>query len=621
MPLTPIEAKNLTITELLLRNARDHPDHPALSWQTARAATESDRTTLTWSQVRDRVLTLARGYTALGVEPGDHVLLMMGNRPEHWLSDLAVVHAAAVPTTVYGTATTEQVDHIARHSRARVAVVEDATTAAAWEPLLNDPTTPLEHLVVVDDPDTARGHTIYEELAEAGPEGTAERWHNITPDDLLTVVYTSGTTGDPKGVAISHHNVLANAMALDTIVELPEHADHVCYLPLAHIAERMLGLYLPIFRASHVWMCADPRELVTVLVRVRPPQFFGVPRIWEKLASAVRAGLARLPEEQRAAVERARAVATEHVAHRERGEEVPAELEERYHRVRTRVLDPVLARVGLDRVEWAACASAPMPMEVVRFWAGFGVVVMDAWGLTETVGVATANSPASGFRLGSVGRAVESVQIRVAKDGEVFVRGESVFPGYLSPDGDVLPATDEDGWFATGDIGRLDGDDYLWITDRKKELIVTSGGKNISPALVENTLKEHPLIGQAFVHGDGRPHLVALLVLDEETAPAWAEARGIAPGTDTLVEHPEIRAEVERAVEAANARLGRPEQVERYRLLAEEWGPDTGELTPSLKLRRSVVREKYLEELESLHEVGGAPGEGAHQEDAHVRDG
>ena len=602
MPPTPAETENHTITGLLLRNARDYPDHPALSWQAARVAPDSEWTTLTWSQVRERVLVLARGYASVGVEPGDHVLLMMGNRPEHWLSDLATVHAGAIPSTVYGTAAFEQVDHIARHSRARVAVVGDAATAAAWEPLLNDPTVPMERLVVVDEPDTTRGHTAYSDLTEATPEGVADRWHDVAPDDPLTVVYTSGTTGDPKGVVVSHHNVLANAVALDAVVELPEHAAHVCYLPLAHIAERMLGLYLPIFRASHVWMCADPLALATVLARVRPPQLFGVPRIWEKLASAVRAGLAQLPEEQSAVVEQARAVADEHVAHRERGEEVPAELEERYQQVRTHVLGPILARAGLDRVEWAACASAPMSLDVIRFWAGFGVVIMDAWGLTESVGVATANSPTSGFRLGSVGRAVESVQVRVAEDGEVFVRGDSVFSGYLSSHGDVRSATDEDGWFATGDVGRLDEDGYLWITDRKKELIITSSGKNVSPTLVENTLKEHPLIGQSFAHGDGRPYLVALLVLDEETAPAWAAARGIDPGGNPLVEHPEVRAEVERAVGEANARLSRPEQVKRYRLLTEEWGPDTGELTPSLKLRRRVVREKYLKELEALYQ-------------------
>ncbi|NKZ00897.1 AMP-dependent synthetase/ligase [Nocardiopsis alborubida] len=589
-----------TLPSLLARNAADHPDAPALSWRTQDGG---DWATLTWSRVRDRVAALAEGYAALGVGPGDHVLLMMGNRPEHWLSDLALVHAGAVPTTVYSTAASEQVAHIARHSRARLAVVEDSGTAAAWEGLLADPEVPLAALVVVDGADPDRGHTDYGTLADT-PVGTAfDRWRDLTPDDLLTVVYTSGTTGDPKGVAITHRDMLANATALDAAVALPEHPDHVCYLPLAHIAERMLGLYLPVFRASHVWMCGSLQDLPGVLRHVRPPQFFGVPRVWEKFASALRAGLARMPEGTRAEVDAATAVAAEHVAHRERGEEVPAELGERFERARTEVLLPLLAGVGLDRVSWASSASAPMPLDVVRFWAGFGVVVMDAWGLTESVGVATVNSPATGFRLGSVGRPIASVRVRVAEDGEVWLRGESVFGGYLQPDGSVRSATDAGGWFATGDVGRLDEDGYLWITDRKKELIVTSQGKNVAPAPLENALKEHPIVGQAYVHGDRRPYLVALLVPDRETLPAWAAARGIDTGGDweALVAHPEVAAEAERAVAAANARFSRAEGVRRHRLLPGEWGPDTGELTPSLKLRRRIVRERHADALAELY--------------------
>jgi long-chain acyl-CoA synthetase len=588
-----------TLPSLLARNAADRPDAPALSWR----APDGGWTTLTWSRVRDRVAALAEGYAALGVGPGDHVLLMMGNRPEHWLSDLALVHAGAVPTTVYDTAASEQVAHIVRHSRARLAVVGDAAAAAAWEDLLADPEAPLAALVVVDGADPDRGHTDYA-LLEGVPAGTAfERWRDLTPDDLLTVVYTSGTTGDPKGVAVTHRDMLANATALDAAVALPEHPDHVCYLPLAHIAERMLGLYLPVFRASHVWMCGSLQDLPGVLRHVRPPQFFGVPRVWEKFASALRAGLARMPEETRAAVDAAMAVAAEHVAHRERGEEVPAELGERFERARAGTLLPLLAEVGLDRVSWASSASAPMPLDVVRFWAGFGVVVMDAWGLTESVGVATVNSPATGFRLGSVGRPIASVRVRVAEDGEVWLRGESVFGGYLQPDGSVRPATDAGGWFATGDVGRLDEDGYLWITDRKKELIVTSQGKNVAPAPVENALKEHPIVGQAYVHGDRRPYLVALLVPDRETLPVWAAARGIDTGGDweALVAHPEVAAEAERAVAAANARFSRAEGVRRHRLLPGEWGPDTGELTPSLKLRRRIVRERHADALAELY--------------------
>ncbi|WP_432185551.1 AMP-dependent synthetase/ligase [Streptomyces tendae] len=592
-----------TLPRLLARNARDYPRLPGLSWQPPEGDGNGDWTTLTWAEIHEHTQRLAAGYAGLGVDRGDHVLMMMANRPEHWLSDLALVRLGAVPVSVYGTAAPEQISHIARNCRARVAVVEGADQVRLWEPLLTDADTPLERLVVAE-PGGEGGHVPYAGLLrEPAPERFREELDAASPEDPLTVVYTSGTTGEPKGVVLTHRQVLANALALDAVVELPPHVEHICYLPLAHIAERMLGIYLPCHRASHVYLCADPAAVGTVVRKVRPAQFFGVPRIWEKLCAAVRAVLSLMPAEQREVIDAACAVAREHVGYRERGESPPAELEERYARAREEVLLPLLAAGGLDRVTWAASASAPMPVDVVDFWAGFGVVIMDAWGLTETTGVATTNSPRTGFRLGSVGRPVESVEVRLAADGEIEVRGESVFSGYLRPDGSVRSALDADGWLATGDIGRTDDDGYLWLTDRKKEMIITSTGKNVSPALVENALKEHPLIGQALVHGDRRSYLVALLVLDAEAAPAWAAAHGVeADGTVAgLVAHPAVRAEVDRAVAAANSRLSRPEQVKRYELLAGEWGPATGELTPSLKMRRRVIRDKYAEALAGLY--------------------
>ncbi|MGW0463361.1 AMP-dependent synthetase/ligase [Streptomyces tendae] len=592
-----------TLPRLLARNARDYPRLPGLSWQPPEGDGNGDWTTLTWAEIHEHTQRLAAGYAGLGVGRGDHVLMMMANRPEHWLSDLALVRLGAVPVSVYGTAAPEQISHIARNCRARVAVVEGADQVRLWEPLLTDADTPLERLVVAE-PGGEGGHVPYAGLLrEPAPERFREELDAASPEDPLTVVYTSGTTGEPKGVVLTHRQVLANALALDAVVELPPHVEHICYLPFAHIAERMLGIYLPCHRASHVYLCADPAAVGTVVRKVRPAQFFGVPRIWEKLCAAVRAVLSRMPAEQREVIDAASAVAREHVGYRERGESPPAELEERYARAREEVLLPLLAAGGLDRVTWAASASAPMPVDVVDFWAGFGVVIMDAWGLTETTGVATTNSPRTGFRLGSVGRPVESVEVRLAADGEIEVRGESVFSGYLRPDGSVRSALDADGWLATGDIGRTDDDGYLWLTDRKKEMIITSTGKNVSPALVENALKEHPLIGQALVHGDRRSYLVALLVLDAEAAPAWAAAHGVeADGTVAgLVAHPAVRAEVDRAVAAANSRLSRPEQVKRYELLAGEWGPATGELTPSLKMRRRVIRDKYAEALAGLY--------------------
>ncbi|MFE0192834.1 AMP-dependent synthetase/ligase [Streptomyces sp. NPDC058989] len=601
MPGAPDE---LTLPALLLRNAEDHGELPALSW---RRTEDAGWHTLSWAEVRRRVAELAAGYRSLGVRGGEIVLLMMGNRPEHWLSDLALVHLGAVPVTVYGTAAPEQIAHIARHSRARFAVLEGPRELGRWEPLLDDATTRLERLVIVEPGESAGDgrQETFAALAERGaerydPEAFEEDRRRLRAGDPLTVVYTSGTTGDPKGVLVSHRNVLLNAVALDAVVELPDHAEHLCYLPFAHIAERMLGIYLPVFRAGHVYLCADPAAVARTARELRPAEFFGVPRVWEKLAASVRAVLALLPEERRAAVAAAGECARAYVACRERGERPGEELAKAYGRAKAEVLDPLLARAGFDRLVWTASASAPMPPDVVRFWAGLGVVIMDAWGLTETAGVCTANGPGA-FRLGSVGRPIDGVQVRTAEDGEIEVRGRTVCEGYLRADGSVEPAADADGWFATGDIGRVDEDGFLWLTDRKKEMIVTSTGKNVSPALVENRLKEHPLIGQALVHGDGRSYLVALLVLDGELAPAWAARRGIEGTLRELAGHPEVRAEVERAVATANSRLNRTEQVKKFSLLSEEWGPESGELTPSLKLRRRIIAAKYGQILDGLY--------------------
>ncbi|MFD6937653.1 AMP-dependent synthetase/ligase [Streptomyces goshikiensis] len=603
----PGEPDELTLPALLARNAAQYGDLPALSWR------EGDGwTTLSWAEARREIAVLASGYAALGIERGEHVLMMMGNRPEHWLSDLALVHLGAVPVTVYGTSAPEQIAHIARHSRARVAIVEGARELARWDPLLADGTVALERLVVAEAAD-AGPHRTYGSLHASGarthrPDSFEKAWRETRPEDPLTVVYTSGTTGDPKGVRLTHRNIMLQSVRLDRRVDLPEHAEHICYLPFAHIAERILGIYLPLLRAAHVRLVADPTAVAGAVRELHPVQFFGVPRVWEKLAAGVRAVLARLPEAQRHAIEAANDLARAFAAHQERGQAVPAALGASYARAKEQVLDPLLGLAGLDRLAWTASATAPMPIDVVRFWAGWGITIMDAWGLTETSGVCTVNSP-DGFRLGSVGRPIEGVELRLAGDGEILTRGATVFGGYLRPDGSVESAADAEGWFPTGDIGRLDEDGFLWLTDRKKELIITSNGKNVSPALVENTVKEHPLIGQALVHGDGRSYLVALLVLDAELAPAWAAARGIeADSPAALAAHPEVRQEIARAVEAANARLNRTEQIKRYRLLTEEWGPDSGELTPSLKLRRRVVREKYGPLIEALYEEAPPAG-------------
>ncbi|MEZ0109361.1 long-chain acyl-CoA synthetase [Catenulispora sp. EB89] len=578
----PADPAEVTLPALLHRNAADHPDLPALSWHADGAP---EWTTLTWGEVRARVLNLAAALAGTGVQHGDRVLLMMPNIAEHWLCDLALVHLGAVPVSVYGTAAPDQIRHIARHSGAEIAILHSPAEAERWEPALADTGSRVSRLFLVQ-PGTPDPRVADLERTGGDVAAVEAAWRACSAQDLLTVVYTSGTTGDPKGVAVTHRAIVTNALALDGATDLPAHVEHVCYLPFAHIAERMLGIYLLVHRAAHVYLCPDAAELGTVIRDVHPVQFFGVPRIWEKLAAAVQGALERLPAEQQQAVAEANEVALKYLDALERGQTPSEPVAAAYAAASERVLKPILAFGGLDRITSATSASAPMPPAVLRFWAGFGIQIMDAWGLTETMGVATANSPGA-FRTGSVGTPTEGVEIRLAADGEIEVRSGFVTTGYLRADGSVEPVTDADGWFATGDVGRLDADGFLWLTDRKKELIITSQGKNISPALVENALKAHPLIGQAMAYGDGRPYLVALLVLDPEAA-----ARTPGP----------LDAEVAAAVQAANATLNRAEQVKRYAVLDREWGPETGELTPSLKLKRRVVVQRYGRDIEELYQ-------------------
>jgi long-chain acyl-CoA synthetase len=588
-------ARGLTVPALLHRNATESGDLPALS-------TLDPPSTLSWRELRDRVARFSRGLAGLGLGAGDRMLILMSSRPEHWIADLAAVHLGAIPSTVYATLAPSQLTYVARHSGAKIVVVEgEAELARCAEALAALPQ--LEHVIVLDDALTGDRLVSFREVAArpADPEAFGNRWREIRPEQPVTLLYTSGTTGDPKGVVLTHHNVIYQCVVLEATVEMPDHAASVAYLPLAHIAERMLSVYNAIYRAGHVTICRDPARLLAGLVSVRPVTFFGVPRIWEKMVAGIQAQLAGADPAVRTAVETSREVALQ--AYRLRGAEqpVPPELRTRLDVVDTRVLRPLRAELGLDNVVWPGSGAAPIPVEVLLYLAGIGIDVLEVWGMTETTGTATINTPEH-FRTGTVGRVNAGMELRIAEDGEILVRGPLVCAGYLQPDGSVAPVTDADGWLATGDVGTLDADGFLTITDRKKELIISSGGKNIAPAQIENLLRAHPLIAQAVAVGDRRPYVTALIVLDDETAPIWAARQGIADTSlASLSVNPALLAEITMAVAAANGRLSRPEQVKRFHVLPHGWTPESGELTPTLKLRRRVVHDRYAEAIGDLY--------------------
>jgi long-chain acyl-CoA synthetase len=403
-------------------------------------------------------------------------------------------------------------------------------------------------------------------------------------------------------VVLTHDNVMYEAMATLEAADLGDPQRQISYLPLAHIAERILGLYGPQVNGSHTHCIADPAELLATLGEVHPTAFFGVPRVWEKIKTGISAKLAADPDPANVAmVEDAMAAALAWVEAQETGREMTPEIEAAYRQADEAILGFLKLLLGLDQATWTASAAAPMPIEVAKFMAGLGLKVYDVYGMTETCGAVTVNG-VRGFRLGTVGRAIAGIEMRLGEDGEVQVRGPVMTPGYHRNDQATRALVDDEGWVHTGDIGEIDADGFLRIIDRKKELIITSHGKNIAPSNIENLLKESPVVGHAMVFGDAKPYVVAVLTLDPEVAPAVAERLGVT-WTDLadLSAAPEILAVVQQGVDAANERLSRPEQVKAWRLLPDEWTPESEELTPTLKLKRRVVNRKYTDVVEELY--------------------
>jgi len=595
-----------TLCDLFDHTAAEAGDTPAFSneagdsWQT-----------LTWAQAHQQVRELAAGFAALGLAPGERVALMLPNRTEHVLADLAAVHAGGLGVTIYATLAPEQIAFVAGDCDARIAVVDGAGELARWQPVLAQ-LPALKTIIVRDAAACPAGEpyltwdafaSLGKERHAADPDLVSERVAAITIDDPLALLYTSGTTGNPKGVLLTHHNVAYELACAQGMGLIPDRARWVSYLPLAHIAERMFSIYLPIHTGTHVHFCPDPTQLVRVVGKVRPNGFFGVPRVWEKIRAGIEA-LFTLEQDQakRAAVAKAMDTGRRYVEACQYGHTMPPGLEDEFAAVDAAVLAPIRGLLGLGEAEVVSSAAAPLPPEVAAFFSGLGMKILDIYGMTETTGAFTTNTPEA-FKLGTVGRPYPGMEVRIAADGEILVRGPLTTPGYLNRPDLTADLIDADGWLHTGDIGRLDEDGFLSVVDRKKELIITAGGENIAPAAIESLLVAHPLVGQALAYGDRRKYVVALLTLDGEVAPAWAKARGVDAGSLAgLAADPVVLAEVGAAVSAANERLARVQQVKQWRLLPVEWTAETEELTPTLKLRRRIVHAKYADVLDTLYD-------------------
>ena len=571
-------------------------------------------TTHTWSAYRHRASAVAMALRRHGVGRGDHVALMMANRPEHVIADVGALLAGATPVSIYNTLTAEQLAYIVGNCDAKVAIVEDAALLERWLEVADDLPS-LERIVVVEpdgvDTDDGRVMTADELLAAGedalvdGRDELEESWRAVAPDDAVTLIYTSGATGPPKGVVITHRNLLYQLELVQRILQVQPAQRGLSYLPLAHVAERMTTHYVGISSGGTIYFVRDLADVLQTLQEARPHLFMAVPRVWEKMQAAL---LARIDADGRRGKLARRAIDAGVAAEKAEiaGETPPLRLRLQLPVWDRLVFSKIRDGLGLDALRFAVSGAAAISVDLLAFYRAVGIEILEVYGMTESTVMITANRPGA-LRLGTVGTALPGIEVRLADDGEILARGPIVTPGYWRRDDATKEAIDGDGWLHTGDLGVMDEDGYLRIVGRKKELMITAGGKNLAPTNIEEAIKQRsPIIGQLCAVGDDRPYVAALVVLDAEVLPSWCEARGIAAASVAeAAEHPEVRAEVQRAVDEGNAHLSRVEQVKRWRIVPSEWTAGSEELTPSLKLRRNVIHARYADAIDALYAEPG----------------
>ncbi len=562
--------------------------------------TKDDEFSITWGELRERVDALAGGLAKLGVGRGDTVALLLSNRPEFYLCDLAAMMLGATPFSIYTTYTAEQIRYLMTDAGAKVLICEQQYLASVREARRELPG--LEYVIVVD------GEAPLGTLALSAVEGSNPDFDveaavaQIQPTDVLTLIYTSGTTGPPKGVQLIHRNLQALMESTQGMIDFPRDGRVISWLPAAHIAERNAHHYLPIVFGLQITCCDDPRQVLSYLPEVRPSWFFAVPRIWEKVKAGLEAMVASEPDERRAQLQTAIDAALRKVRLEQAGQPVPAELAAQVAKADAEIFAGWREMLGLDKVEAINVGAAPTPVEVLEFFHAIGLPLAELWGMSETCGAGSVN-PKERIKIGTVGPAAPGVEIKLDSDGEVLVRSDVVMLGYRNLPEKTSETFTEDGWLRTGDIGVFDEDGYLKIVDRKKELIISAAGKNMSPANIEATLKSaSPLIGQACCIGDMRPYNTALIVLDADFAPVWAATQGIEDAAfESLAGDERVQAAIQEGVDAANAKLARVEQIKRFEIVPSDWLPGGDELTPTMKLKRKPIAEKYAQTIDGMY--------------------
>ncbi|XXY44114.1 AMP-binding protein [Sorangium sp. So ce269] len=555
-----------------------------------------------YREYADEVRRAGKSLIALGVEPGDTVSLLGFNRPEWVVLHVACMAIGGAPSGIYTTCSPEEVRHVLHHSASRLVLVEDRRQLEKvlsqwdrlpqleWVVLMRGAASEGDSRILSWDEFLSRGSRVPDELLE-------QRLDALEPRGLATLIYTSGTVGPPKGVMLSHENLTSAADISARVLPFSSWDVGLSYLPLSHIVEQMLTIHLPASVGSTVYFAESIDALADNLREVRPTGFFGVPRVWEKLMAGVDAKLSGAKGLQRFSLEQARRVGLQHSELRARGEQ-PGPVLAMQHRLFDRlVYSKVKAALGLDRAHVCSSGAAPIAKEVLEFFASLGILITEVYGQSEVTGPTSYNVQGR-TRLGSVGPIVPGVDVRIADDGEILVKGPNVFLGYHKEPEATAQAL-VDGWLHSGDLGRFDEEGFLHITGRKKEILITAGGQNVSPKNIEEALKRHELIAEAVVIGDRRKFLTVLLVLAPDAVKRVAAERGLSG--DLSPESPEIREGVQRIVDEVNGQLAQAETIKKFAILPRGFTIEAGELTPTLKIKRRNVSQNFAREIEAMY--------------------
>ena len=557
---------------------------------------------MTWGEYYDQVKITARAFIALGLEQGKAISILGNNCPQWFISDLAAIFAGAVPGGIYTTNSPEQCKFIASHSEANIAVVENAEQLAKFKEIRNE-LPDLKAIVMMNGSDPDPMVHSWAELPKIAQKVTEDELNKRIkaqkPDDCCTLIYTSGTTGNPKGVMISHDNIIWTAgQVIDLINGGPD--DHIIsYLPLSHIAEQVVSLHGPYIMGATVWFAESIDKLGDNLTEVHPTVFVGVPRVWEKIQAKMVAMGAQAPPLRKKIVAWAKKKGLAGGYALQEGKEKPF----LYGLASKLIFSKVRDKLGLDRCRIFISTAAPISMDTLEYFLSLGIPITEVYGMSECTGPGTVSLPEPfKFRTGWAGPAVPGTELAIGEDGEVLMRGRHVFKGYFKNEEATKQTIDPEGWLHSGDVGIIDAKGFLKITDRIKELIITAGGENIPPQVLEGKLKAIPIVNQVVVIGDRRKYMTALFTLDPDKLEAELAAAGSpAKNMKEAVNCEKFKAYLQEKVEAVNATLARVQTIKKFVIIPEEFTPESGELTPTMKLKRRIINEKYAKEIESMY--------------------